>query len=270
MVWTERPSEKGTIDQKKSTRKLIVDTSKQYSSATTIHGISYLSSDKIPVVERLLWFVVVILAIIFTTFQVCKLYKEWQDEPVITTLDTVALPIEEIEFPAVTICPQGSRQEIIDSVLFRQLREYIAEKGNNATSFTEEEMMEEVEAFLKDVYPGAKAKPTMITRLMTSDNPKVSAQNEAVLQLEEECDPSSNADIVKSLNKQLQNDSCPEGFELAQRSMYCIHEGSTKMTYNEASQYCSDLTDSKPFYLESDENLSPLEEKLHVKGKRLY
>ena len=270
MVWTERPSEKGTIDQKKSTRKLIVDTSKQYSSATTIHGISYLSSDKIPVVERLLWFVVVILAMIFTTFQVCKLYKEWQDEPVITTLDTVALPIEEIEFPAVTICPQGSRQEIIDSVLFRQLREYIAEKGNNATSFTEEEMMEEVEAFLKDVYPGAKAKPTMITRLMTSDNPKVSAQNEAVLQLEEECDTSSNADIVKSLNKQLQNDSCPEGFELAQGSIYCIHEGSTKMTYNEASQYCSDLTDSKPFYLESDEHLSPLEEKLHVKGKRLY
>ena len=266
MVWTERPPEKNRMDQKKSTRKIIVDTTKQYSSATTIHGISYLSSDRVPALERLIWLVVVILAIIFTTFQVCKLYKEWQDEPVITTLDTVALPIEEIEFPAVTICPQGSRQEIIDSVLFRQLKEYIAENGNNATSFTQEEMMEEVEAFLKDVYPGAKAKPTMVTRLMTSDNPKQSAQNDAVLQLEEECDPSSNADIVKSLNKQLQNDSCPEGFEVAEGSKYCIHEGSTKMTYNEAAKYCSDLLDSKPFYLESDEDLSPLEEKLRLKG----
>ena len=46
----------------------------------------------------------------------------------LTTLDTVALPIEQVDFPAVTICPQGSRKEIVDSVLFRQLKEYIADK----------------------------------------------------------------------------------------------------------------------------------------------
>ena len=266
MVWTEKPSEENKMDQKKSTRKIIVDTTKQYSSATTIHGISYLSSDNVPALERLIWLVVVILAIIFTTFQVCKLYKEWQDEPVITTLDTVALPIEEIEFPAVTICPQGSREEIIDSVLFRQLKEYIADKGNNGTRLTEDEMMEEVEAFFKDVYPGAKAKPTMVARLMTSDKPMLTVQNEALLKLEGECDPSSNADIVKVLNKQLMNDSCPDDFEMAQDSSYCIHESATKMTYDDASQYCSGLIGSNPFYLESEENFTPLEEKLHIKG----
>ena len=267
MVWTEKPSEKNKMDQKKSTRKIIVDTTKQYSSATTIHGISYLSSDNVPALERLIWLVVVILAIIFTTFQVCNLYDEWQDEPVITTLDTVALPIEEIEFPAVTICPQGTRQEIIDSVLFRQLKEYIENDKVNVTSLTQDEMMDEVKAFLKDVYPGAKAKPTMITRLMTSDNPKLYVQNEAVLQLEEECDPSSNADIVKVLNKQLLNDSCPEHFTMIQESGYCIHESRTKMTYNEAAQYCRDVIDSKLLYFDSHEDVSPLDELLQVQGK---
>ena len=270
MVWTERPSEKRKMDQKKSTRKIIVDTTRQYSSSTTIHGISYLSSDKIPVLERLLWLFVVVLAIIFTTFQVCKLYKEWQDEPVITTLDTVALPIEEVEFPAVTICPQGSRKEIIDSVLFRQLKEYIADKRNNATRLTQEEMMEEVDNFINDVYPGAKTKPTMVARLMTSDKPKLTIQNEAVLQLEGECDPSSNEDILKVLNKQLQNDSCPDRFEMAQESSYCIHESTTRMTYYEATKYCNDLIASNPFYLESDDDFSPLTEKLHVKGNCFF
>ena len=270
MVWTEKPSEENKMDQKKSTRKIIVDTTKQYSSATTIHGISYLSSDNVPALERLIWLVVVILAIIFTTFQVCNLYNEWQDEPVITTLDTVALPIEEIEFPAVTICPQGTRQEIIDSVLFRQLKEYIEKDKVNVTSLTQDEMMDEVKAFLKDVYPGAKAKPTMITRLMTSDNPKLYVQNEAVLQLEEECDPSSNADIVKVLNKQLLNDSCPEHFTMVQNSGFCIHESRTKMTYNEADQYCRDVIDSKLLYFDSHDDASPLDKLLQVQGKIMF
>ena len=269
MVWTEKPSEKHKMDQKKSTRKIIVDTTKQYSSATTIHGISYLSSDEIPLLERLLWLVVVVLAIIFTTFQVCKLYKEWQDEPVITTLDTVALPIEQVDFPAVTICPQGSRKEIIDSVLFRQLKEYIADKRPNATRLTQDEMMEEVDNFFKDVYPGAKTKPTMVASLMTSNKPQLTIQNEAVLQLEGECDPSSNGDILKILNKQLQNDSCPDNFEMAQGTNYCIHQSTTKMTYNEATTYCNDLIASTPLYLESDEDFSPLTEKLQVEGKVL-
>ena len=136
------------LRNKISTRKRIVDTTKQYSSTTTIHGISYLAGDDVSGVERLLWTIVVLFAIVLTTFQVVTLYNDWQDQPVITTLDTAALPIEEIEFPAVTICPQGSRREIIDSVLFRQLKRYIQYKEGNVTNLTEEEMMEQVEAFL--------------------------------------------------------------------------------------------------------------------------
>ena len=66
-----------------------------------------------------------ILAVSFTIFQMTTLYNQWQDDPVITTLETAALPIENIEFTAITICPQGSVNGILSSVLFKQLKEYI-------------------------------------------------------------------------------------------------------------------------------------------------
>ena len=136
---------------KKITRNRIVDTTKEYSSASTIHGISYLSSDHISITGRILWAIIVHLAIISTTFQVVKLHNEWEDHPVVTTLDTIALPIEEIEFPAVTICPQGSRHEIIDSVLFKQFHKFIKRKAYSQTNLTQQESMEQVEEFIKDV-----------------------------------------------------------------------------------------------------------------------
>ena len=112
-------------------KKAILKTSREYASVTTAHGIPYLVEDGRLVIERMLWGIVVISAVAFTTLQMTTLYQQWQDDPVITTLDTVALPIEKIEFPAVTICPQGSVNKITESVLFKQLKEYIIEKREN-------------------------------------------------------------------------------------------------------------------------------------------
>ena len=256
----------GSIKHRKSIRKRIVDTTKEYSSATTIHGIAYLFDGHVSILERYFWAVVVCMAIYLATYQVSNLYNDWQDDPVVTTLETVALPIEDIEFPAVTICPQGSRQEIVDLVLFRQLTEYIGKSRNNLTTFTEEEMAEQAVAFLNDVYPGATGKPTLVTKLLASDNPQSAIENEAVLQLEEKCDPSINADITKALNKYLNNDTCPKGFAIAQGSNYCLHAGSRQMSYNEASKYCNEQSGSRLFFLETYDELHGLSNFLNSIG----
>ena len=36
-------------------------------------------------------------------------FTEWSDEPVITTLDSIAAPIEDIQFPTVTACQDASK-----------------------------------------------------------------------------------------------------------------------------------------------------------------
>ena len=251
------------MKQNKSARKRIVDTTKEYSSSTTIHGMAYLFGDHISGVERLLWAVVVFLALYFAAYQVSNLYNEWQENPVATTLETVALPIEEIEFPAVTICPQGSRQEIIDLVLLRQLTEHIKKSVENLTTLTDKELARD---FLDKVYPGARESPTLLAKLIASDDPKIAFENEAVLNLEEECDNSSNSNIVDAVNKQLKNDTCPKGFEMAQGSNYCIHATITKMTYNNASQYCNGLSGSSLFHLNNYEELGPSSQFLQYSG----
>ena len=45
-------------------------------------------------------------------FLLKKAYNDWQDNPVLTSVSTTAMPIAEIEFPAITICGQGSIAEV--------------------------------------------------------------------------------------------------------------------------------------------------------------
>ena len=259
MIHNSTYPKKYQLEKEKSVRKKTLETTTEFCEATSIHGFSYISNDRNSGVERFFWLIVVILAITFTTYQVAVLYKEWQDEPVISTLETVAEPIEDIEFPAVTICPQGSRQEIIDSVLFRQLKEYIDTKKGSSSALTPEQMIELTDEFLKEVYPGANGKPTQLIKLLSSDNPSTSIQNEAILGLQEECDPSDNDEILNSMNKQLGNDTCPEGFHML-ANLYCVHVTEEQLAYNEASDYCNDQDGSKLLYLDTNEDLIALYE----------
>ena len=246
-------------EKQKSVRKKAVETASEFSEATSIHGFAYISNGRNSGVERLFWTIMVILAISFTTYQVVVLYEEWQDEPVISTLETVAEPIENIEFPAVTICPQGSRQEIIDSVLFRQLKEYIERKKGKSSALSPEEMVELTDQFLKEVYPGANGKPTQLIKLLSSDNPSLSIQNDALLGLQEDCDPSSNNEILNSMNKELSNDTCPEGFRML-ANLYCVHVTEDQFTYDEAFDYCNAQGGSELLFVGTNEDFVALYE----------
>ena len=35
------------------------------------------------------------------------LYLDWQEKPVLTTVTTTALPVSQVDFPALTICSEG-------------------------------------------------------------------------------------------------------------------------------------------------------------------
>ena len=65
----------------------------------------------------------------FSIYSTCKTYIEWQANPTITTINTTAFPIKNIEFPAVTICSQGSARDVMDTVLLNQFEEYLKSRG---------------------------------------------------------------------------------------------------------------------------------------------
>ena len=252
---------------------------KQYADKSTPHGIAYISEDGRPVAERIFWVLATSLALCFTAFQTMTLYVQWKDDPVVTSLDTVALSIEEVEFPAVTICPQGAVREIGDAVLFKQFKEYVIEKkrlkethrqkrsdlSENIEEMSYEEMMNETLKFLQDVYPRTDGKittkkPTKMILAMMAPDPQKAMESETLLgQSEEiECDRDANEQFLNTLNKQLKNDTCPEGFDMLEDGS-CIHKATKgAMNYDEAIEYCDALDGAKILHFESFENVKAI------------
>ena len=76
--------------------------------------------------------------IIFSILSSYQIYVEWQHQPVLTTIGTTGLPIEQIKFPSITICGQGSSKDILDKAMYRQLTNYLAGKGKNVSGMTKE------------------------------------------------------------------------------------------------------------------------------------
>ena len=77
-----------------------------------------------------------------------------------------------------------------------------------------------------------------------------------------ECDVSDNLNVLETLNKQLNNDSCPNGFDMLKDQKTCIHEASNMYSYDEATRYCTEKQGSDLLYFESYEEL----ESLHLYG----
>ena len=80
------------------------------------------------------------MLIFYSLYSTNKTYVEWQASPTITTINTTAYPIKNIEFPAITICSQGASKDVMDNVLLQQFEEYLkirgvlAQRGGNQTS----------------------------------------------------------------------------------------------------------------------------------------
>ena len=55
---------------------------------------------------------------------------ELQENPVITSLNTTSLKVDEVQFPAITICGQGLIKEVVKSAIFKQFTGYVEDKGN--------------------------------------------------------------------------------------------------------------------------------------------
>ena len=244
--------------RRKSTRKKVTETISEFAESTTIHGFAYLA-DKKHSWWRAVWMIVVVLALALCLHTFTKLFKDWQDEPVITTLATVAQPIDEIEFPAVTICPQGSNHELLNSALYRQFKGYLSNKTRINSKMNHKEMMEHVSDFLLQMYPGAKEKPTELVKVMISKDPQSVLRNQAILGLKEDCDLSSNKGILTALNKDLNNDSCPDGYEML-GNLYCVHTNGIEMSNNDAHKYCNDQGGAELLYLDSFDDLRTLNE----------
>ena len=88
--------------------KLALKVFKEYADAASIHGINYTVCSKTSVVGRIIWLFVVCTGLSSAFLLSIQAYKQWKNNPVLTTLSTTGYPIEKIAFPTITICGQVS------------------------------------------------------------------------------------------------------------------------------------------------------------------
>ena len=86
---------------------------KHFLESSTIHGLNYISTATKYV--RLFWILVVIAGFTGAAFLIQTSFQNWSDSPITTT--TEILPISQITFPKVTVCPPKDTYTDLNIVL---------------------------------------------------------------------------------------------------------------------------------------------------------
>ena len=74
---------------------------KTFLESSSIHGLNYISTTQKYV--RLLWIFVIITGFSVASLLIKESFDSWSESPVKTAIET--LPIADIRFPKVTVCP---------------------------------------------------------------------------------------------------------------------------------------------------------------------
>ena len=253
-----------------------------YASICSPHGIFYIfESNRLPF-ERILWVLVVGVFIGFAINWSISAYQSWKEYPILTTVATTGLAIENVSFPSITICTQGSANDIVDAAIFKQFVEYLEEKNIVYDQLSDDEVQQETYKFLNDRYPGSRQLPNQLVRMLGSPDvePDNKIESRTIMNPEDvtACSPplTSNQSITNDTNqrkkRQFISVDCPGGFTQT-GSGSCWHSSKQSMTYDDAVTYCSNQGNGlgEMLYFQDDDEITELYEMLkleyHSEGK---
>ena len=122
--WSEQVVNMGNEIKKKKSNGMF-QVLFEYSEYSTIQGIIYIFQSRQSLVGRIVWVSIVAFMLLLGSYWSIQSYIDWQNNPVLTTVQTTAYPVKEIEFPAVTICGQGMSDDVISAAMFKQFFKYL-------------------------------------------------------------------------------------------------------------------------------------------------
>ena len=105
--------------KKPSQGKEMYNIIQDYSEYSTIQGVIYIFQRNQTQLGKVFWSLVIIVMLVLGTYWSVCAYQDWLNSPVMTTIKTSALPINKINFPAVTICGQGMNEDIVTAGILK-------------------------------------------------------------------------------------------------------------------------------------------------------
>ena len=112
------------MTKKKPVRAGLVNTVKEFTQNSTVHGIGYIFSKGIPLADSIFWTLLSLASLSLAIYMSVDAYLEWQTKPTITTLANSSVPANEITFPAVTICRDGVDMKAVEEAIFEDFTKW--------------------------------------------------------------------------------------------------------------------------------------------------
>ena len=87
----------------KNLKQSVSENAQAYCLNTTLHGFAYIINGK-GGIEKLFWTTIVFLGFLFGGMVVNDAFIDWSENPMITTIDTFSYPVQNIQYPTLTVC----------------------------------------------------------------------------------------------------------------------------------------------------------------------
>ena len=75
---------------------------KEFLESSTIHGVTYISTNKNPFI-KLLWIGIVVTGFSIASILINNSFSDWENSPIATTTETFSM--SKSIFPKITVCP---------------------------------------------------------------------------------------------------------------------------------------------------------------------
>ena len=242
------------MNRKKALKKsALTKTIEEYASRSTIHGIGYLFDRGLGIVDRLLWLFVVVAFLSIASALTWNFWSQWRNEQVkhltfrkmiqpsqvVTILNNTTKLVEDVPFPALTLCGSGIHMSNVEKKLVQDIIEWRAEKKKDNT--TKEALNEDLKEFMKERFQIEQVKTNGVINIldildmMISPDPDASVAVNSVRE---------NVVACKQQKEQIAYNqmcvySCPDQFHVS--GTQCFYLSDTSEGYAVGRSTCQSL-----------------------------
>ncbi|XP_037296672.1 pickpocket protein 28-like [Manduca sexta] len=91
---------------KRSKKAILGEQFEDFTKNTSLHGLRFITEREATIVEKMFWLILFLVSMGVCLYQIRNVWIKWDSSPVIVSINERLVPVSEVPFPSITICPQ--------------------------------------------------------------------------------------------------------------------------------------------------------------------